>query len=114
MHGAGNHFDVVVLGSKASARWSFLNPDSILWGDGGTERTEVRRERALPARLAPFHGLGWLEGYGRIVGEIIEDMQGRRPAQAPTLEEHLEIVRELLVAAEEENISGPSGRRQMV
>jgi predicted dehydrogenase len=105
LHGAGNHFDVVLVGSQASARWTFQNPDLIRWGTGASERTEVRREAAPPARLAPFHGLGWLEGYSRIVGEIVEEIQGRRPAQAPTLKEHIEVVRELLVAAENEENS---------
>ncbi|MDH4350412.1 MAG: Gfo/Idh/MocA family oxidoreductase, partial [Gemmatimonadota bacterium] len=77
VHGAGNMLEVALVGERASARWSFERPDVIVWGSGGSCSTQVRSERELPARPAPFHGLGWMEGYGRLVGEVVARMQER-------------------------------------
>lgn len=100
MHGAGNHLELVVIGTDASARWSFQNPDAIEWGHQGETTTHVRKSAQPPARLAPFHGLGWIEGYARIVGEVMEEIRGRRRAEAPSLGEHLPVLRALLKAAQ--------------
>lgn len=100
VHGAGNHLTVEILGERGSASWSFEHPDVIVWGEGGSRSTQVRAEAQLPARPAPFHGLGWMEGYGRLVGEVVAHMREGRAAEAPTLEEHLAILRLLIAAAE--------------
>ncbi len=101
VHGRGNSLEINIVGERASASWSFEKPDVIVWGDGASSSTQVRDKAELPARPAPFHGLGWMEGYGRVVGEVVAQMHGRRPANAPTLAEHLGVLRCLLGAAEE-------------
>jgi predicted dehydrogenase len=100
VHGAGNVLELHVVGERASAHWRFSDPDVVVWGEGRIERTTVRSGADWPTRPAPFHGLGWTEGYARLVGEVVAQMTGRRPARAPTLAEHLGIVRALLEAAE--------------
>lgn len=99
VHGAGNTLTLEILGERASASWSFENPDVIVWGEGGSRTTQVRAQAELPARPAPFHGLGWMEGYGRLVGEVIAQMREGRAADAPNLQEHLGVLRPLIVAA---------------
>jgi predicted dehydrogenase len=102
VHGAGNLLELHVLGERASARWRFSDPDEIVWGEGRTRRTQVRIEREPPARPAPFHGLGWMEGYVRLVGEVVGFVRHGRPSLAPTLDEHLVVLRALLEAAASE------------
>jgi predicted dehydrogenase len=102
-HGVGNHLELKILGERASASWSFQQPDVIVWGRGNEHSTQVRSTSDLPARPAPFHGLGWMEGYGRLVEEVVTHMRGGEcPTQAATLEEHLAIINCLLLAAERE------------
>ena len=102
VHGAGNVLELEMIGERASASWAFAEPDLITWGEGGTRRTEGRTDADLPSRPAPFHGLGWMEGYARVVGEVVAHMRDGRPASAPTLAEHLAVVRCLLEAAQAE------------
>ncbi len=99
-HGNGNTLELEIVGELASASWSFAQPDMITWGEGGTRATQVRTTAELPARPGPFHGLGWMEGYGRLVGEVVAHIRDGRPAHAPTLQEHLGVLRRLLGAAE--------------
>jgi predicted dehydrogenase len=99
VHGTGNDLEIAVLGEKASAFWEFGNPDVVLWGDGPSQRTQVRSKADLPTRPAPFHGLGWMEGYGRVVGQVVERMRRGTAANAPELETHLRLLRCLLEAA---------------
>ncbi|MDH3254670.1 MAG: Gfo/Idh/MocA family oxidoreductase, partial [Acidobacteriota bacterium] len=103
VHGAGNTLELVILGESTSASWSFSNPDIITWGEGATRSTQVRSAAELPARPAPFHGLGWMEGYGRIVEEVVQQVRGRRTAEAPTLDDHRRVLRCLLEAADRES-----------
>lgn len=106
VHGAGNTLELAIVGERASARWSLEQPDVIVWGDGGSTSTQVRTDAALPARPAPFHGMGWMEGYGRLVGEVVAHIQGRGAADAAGLGPHLELLRCLIRAAERDG-SGP-------
>jgi predicted dehydrogenase len=99
VHGAGNALEISILGEDASATWAFERPDVIVWGRKGEQSTQVRTAADPPTRLAPFHGLGWMEGYGRLVGEVIAHMRGGEVAEAPTLEEHLAVLRCLIKAA---------------
>ena len=100
VHGAGNTLELAIIGEHASARWSFERPDVIVWGTGGSCSTQVRADAEPPARPAPFHGLGWMEGYGRLVGEVVAHIRGGRTADAPSLGRHLELLRRLIGAAE--------------
>jgi hypothetical protein len=102
VHGTGNTLELEIIGERASASWSFERPDVIVWGEGGSRSTQVRTGAELPARPSPFHGLGWMEGYGRLVGEVVAHMHGSRSTDAPTLQEHLDVLRCLLGAAERE------------
>ena len=102
VHGAGNHLELHVLGERASASWRFAEPDQIVWGEGRERRTQVRAERELPARPSPFHGLGWMEGYVRLVAEVVGLLREGRPSRAPTLAEHRLVLRALLEAADAE------------
>lgn len=99
VHGAGNTLDLHLLGERAAARWSFSEPDVVEWGEGSGRLLEARSGSDPPARLAPFHGLGWLEGYARIVGEVVGRIRQGREAAAPTLADHLRSVGCLLDAA---------------
>lgn len=99
VHGAGNLLELHVLGEKATASWSFAEPDVLTWGEASSRRTEVRTERQRPATLAPFHGMGWLEGYGRLVGEAVGHILDGRASRAPTLEQQLVVLEALLGAA---------------
>ena len=110
VHGAGNHLELHVLGERASARWRFAEPDEIVWGEGRARRTQARVEREPPARPSPFHGLGWMEGYVRLVGEVVGLLREGRPSRAPTLAEHRVVLRALLEAAEAELREGIGGR----
>jgi predicted dehydrogenase len=103
VHGAGNILEISVLGERASASWSFQNPDVVVWGDKGAQTTQVRSAPDLPSRPAPFHGLGWMEGYGRLVGEVVAQIRGNSVAEATTLREHLDLLSCLLQAAEAES-----------
>jgi predicted dehydrogenase len=100
VHGAGNFLELHVLGEKATASWAFSSPDEIWWGEGRTRRSQVRTEREPPSRPPPFHGLGWMEGYVRLVGEVVAAIRGGQASTAPTLEEHLVMLRALLEAAD--------------
>lgn len=110
VHGAGNTLELHVVGERASATWAFERPDVLVWGAGRSRTTQVRTEADLPARPAPFHGLGWMEGYGRLVGAVVAHMREGRTADAPTLEEHLAVLRSLLEAAEREARRSAVGR----
>jgi predicted dehydrogenase len=107
VHGMGNTLELTIVGERASASWSFERPDAIVWGTGAERSTQVRSAADLPARPAPFHGLGWMEGYGQVVGEVVAHMRGVRPARAPTLAEHLAVLRVLLDAARRETDAVP-------
>jgi len=100
VHGAGNTLELTLIGERASAHWSFERPDVIVWGDGRSSTTQARSGSELPARPGPFHGLGWMEGYGRLVGEVVGQMRGGRAADAAGLEQHLALLRRLIEAVE--------------
>jgi len=104
VHGAGNLLELHVLGERTTASWTFSDPDVIVWGEGRERRVQVRVEGEPPARLAPFHGLGWTEGYGRLIGDVVAHVRHARPVRAPTLEEHLVVLRALLGAADAETV----------
>ena len=99
VHGTGNALELFVLGEEASASWSFERPDVIVWGRKGEQTTQVRTVADPPTRPAPFHGLGWMEGYGRLVGEVVANIRDGEVAEAPTLDEHLTVLRCLLRGA---------------
>lgn len=97
LHGAPNHFEINVLGSKLSGTWHFLNPDEILLGEGRSRRVLTRQESSLGSRQDPHHGVGWLEGYVEIAGALCDSILGR-PGTYPALGEHLDLLEAMLKA----------------
>lgn len=98
-HGEGNHLEVRVFGSRGSASWRFATPDEIELSRGG-ERHVIRRgtRELTPSRSAPFHGMGWLEGYaGVLEAKLGEIFEGAVP-EYPTLAQHLAVMNTLLAA----------------
>ncbi len=98
-HGAGNHLELHLVGTRGRASWSFASPDSVEIARGG-ELTRVPRGAGdgSASGQAPFHGLGWLEGYLSIVENTLLRMAGRPAGPVPTLAEHLGVMRVLLAA----------------
>lgn len=94
VHGAGNHLEVNVLGDKGRASWNFSDPDRVLLAHGESEHYVVRKKGTpVGSRQAPFHGLGWLEGYVDIIEKALSG-QG----EYPTLGEALDVMETLLKA----------------
>jgi predicted dehydrogenase len=91
VHGATNHFEVNVIGSKKSATWQFLNPDEILVGVGNSRQT-VTRKALFGSQLPPFHGAGWLEGYIEILNQLLLETTGSGPGNYPTLSENVSML----------------------
>ncbi len=89
VHGATNNLECTVLGTKGSASWRFLQPDEVEFGCGN--RTTILRREAANASSgsAPFHGMGWLEGYIEITRQTLRQAAGLSYASVPTLEEAL-------------------------
>jgi predicted dehydrogenase len=77
VHGATNDLEVLVVGSRQSAAWSFLRPDEIVLGTGRSRRILVRDVPHLGSRQAPYHALGWLEGYVEITRQLLYRTVGR-------------------------------------
>lgn len=100
VHGNGNHLEVTVVGTDASATWSLAQPDVIVWGRGSERSTQVRATTQAPAHLPPFHGMGWLGGYVSLVGDLVGHVLHGRPRSAPSLGEHIIVLRSLLDAVE--------------
>jgi len=94
MHGATNHFELVALGTKAAATWTFLNPDEILVGQGRERRVVTRKAATLGTHFPPFHGSGWLEGYIEILRQVLTGLS-TGTQNYPTLVQsldHLELM----------------------
>jgi predicted dehydrogenase len=98
MHGAGNHLEFTVLGKKQAVHWSFADPDRLSLARG-SETLVVSKMAPTSSQQAPFHGLGWLEGYVDIVAQVLLEMAGGPKAAIPTLQENLKVVETLLQMA---------------
>ncbi len=98
VHGAGNHLELHVLGARATASWTFSDPDVITLGRQHERTTRVRTDARPPARLAPFHSMGWLEGYGALVGDLVDHVCHGIPRRGPSLPEQTTVLRALLTA----------------
>ena len=96
VHGAANHFEIHLLGTKKSASWNFLKPDEIFVGEGRDRRVLTRRENSLGARHPAFHGTGWLEGYIEIIRQLFLDVQGLPHLPYPELQENLKLLKFIL------------------
>ncbi len=103
-HGSSNHLEIHLLGTKGRASWDFGMPDAVTVAHGA-QSTQIPREanQAVPSGQAPFHALGWLEGYLGIVESVLLRMNGLAAAPVPTLGEHLGVMRLLFQAASAQN-----------
>lgn len=96
MHGATNHFEINLIGTKKSATWNFLNPDEILVGEGRDRRVITRKVSSIGSFHPAFHGLGWLEGYIEICRQFILEVRGVGKGNYPRLSENLSMIRILV------------------
>ena len=95
VHGAGNDFEVHLLGTKQSASWSFQNPDGIWVGKGGSRTFVPRSDNDMGSQQPAFHGMGWLEGYIEIVRQLLLETQGQGGGNYPKLSENLKMMESL-------------------
>lgn len=98
VHGATNDFEYTVMGSRGTATWRFLNPDEIQLGSGNRRTTLCRETHNDSSGTAPFHGLGWLEGYVEITHQTLRHVCGLDSMPVPTLNEALTVMQTLLNA----------------
>jgi len=92
VHGATNHFEINVLGTKQSATWKFLTPDEIEIGHGRNRAILARKTSHLGSHQSPFHALGWLEGYTEICHQILNEVFLGLDGTYPSLQENLELM----------------------
>jgi predicted dehydrogenase len=98
IHGATNHFEINVLGSRRSATWKFEQPDEIFIGEGRDRRVITRRDSRLGSENPPHHGMGWLEGYIEITGNLIRRAFHGEERTFPELQETLRNLQPMLQA----------------
>lgn len=107
LHGATNHFEINVIGSKKSATWLFLNPDEILMGEGRDRHVLTRKDDSLGSRQPPHHSMGWIEGYIEIASRLLIEtfnfadrepsLRGQQhPSDYPRLQENLNTLEAML------------------
>lgn len=96
-HGSGNDLELHVLGTKGRASWYFQQPDVVQLGVGGELQLIPRASSSeTPSHQAPFHALGWLEGYVDVLLQTVRRMSDLPAGPVPTLDEHLRAMRFLL------------------
>ena len=96
VHGATNHFEIQILGTRKRAAWNFLNPDEILIGEGASLRTMPRATNELGSKQPPFHAMGWLEGYVEIIRQALRKQRGETASEIPSLKQNLDMLSVLL------------------
>ncbi len=99
VHGATNNFEYTVIGTKSAATWRFLQPDEIEFGTGNQTSIIRRQNSSDSSGSAPFHGLGWLEGYVEITRQTLRQAAGLPSIPVPTLKESLAAMTVLLNAS---------------
>lgn len=97
-HGMGNHFEIQVLGKRGAAGWAFEAPDELAISRGRETVIHRRAQSDLGSHQAPFHGLGWLEGYLEVIHRAIRRSADPKSAPFPELREHLAVMQALLTA----------------
>jgi predicted dehydrogenase len=100
VHGATNHFEMNVIGTRKSATWKFLNPDEIVIGEGRDTRTITRKKADGPfgGHLPPFHGMGWMEGYTEILRQLALHTFYNQGHGYPELRENILMMKSLFAA----------------
>ncbi|MFP5385787.1 MAG: Gfo/Idh/MocA family protein [Bacteriovoracia bacterium] len=83
VHGAPNHFEINIIGSKKYAAWNFLKQDLLEVSEGSTRSFITRKRTDIGSGHWPHHGLGWIEGYVEVI------YQALKGGKYPTLQENL-------------------------
>jgi predicted dehydrogenase len=97
-HGATNHFEINVIGSKMSATWEFMNPDEIVIGEGRDRRVLTRKDSLLGSQQPPHHGMGWLEGYIEIALGLFLNVFQNQKQEYQSLVRNLDTLEAMLRA----------------
>ena len=97
VHGAGNLFEILVIGTKKSAAWRNSSPDQLEIGTGSS-KTIIARKEETSTRHPAFHDMGWVGGYVGILHNAVLDMAGKPSQEYPRLDEHLRMLKALLSA----------------
>lgn len=95
-HGSANDLDINIHGSRMSASWRFMSPDEIQIGLGRDRKVITRQDSKLGSHLAPYHAMGWTEGYVEIFRQVLRELTGQTATSYPTLEDALHVTRTLL------------------
>jgi predicted dehydrogenase len=98
IHGATNHFEINIIGSRLAATWKFQEPDEIFIGEGRERRVLTRKDSELGSKQPPHHGMGWLEGYIEIANALVDDINQQGQKNYPTLTENLNTLEVMLKA----------------
>lgn len=86
IHGAPNHFEINIIGTKKYAAWKFSEPDILEVSEGSVRSFITRKRMDMGSGHWPHHGLGWIEGYVEII------LQALRGGRYPTLSENLNML----------------------
>jgi predicted dehydrogenase len=90
VHGAPNHFEINVIGTKKYACWKFLEQDLLEVSSGATRSLITRDSTNMGSGHWPHHSLGWIEGYIEVI------YQALKGGSYPTLKENLSMMELLL------------------
>lgn len=101
VHGATNDLEIMILGTKGSATWKFLNPDELIIGKGSSRTIVARQDRTRGSTLPSFHAAGWLEGYIEICSQMLNNLTSGKPGHYPTLRESLDLLEVLFRATQQ-------------
>jgi predicted dehydrogenase len=96
IHGASNHFEINVIGSKKFATWKFLEPDTLELSEGSKKAFITREESHWGSTQSAHHALGWLEGYVEILKQSLRNVTKKSFVAYPNLEDGLWIMEKLL------------------
>ncbi len=90
VHGAGNDFEIHLMGEKKSACWKFLKPDFLEISEGNSTSIIQKNTSTIGSGHWPHHGLGWIEGYVDIIKEAF------KKGTYPTLQENLLLLEKII------------------
>lgn len=90
VHGAGNDFEIHLIGEKKSASWKFSKPDFLEISEGNSTSIIQKKTTDTGSGHWPHHGLGWIEGYVEII------RQSLKGGHYPTLHENLSLLENII------------------
>lgn len=92
VHGAGNHLEINILGTKGALAWNFMSPDELTISKGSEREIITRKTSDLGSQQNAFHGIGWLEGYTEILRQGVYQLSGKSHGSYPTLKENVQML----------------------